>query len=62
MWLAFVMYCTTTDVMSCRVMANTENLHYSEEACMEDSTSVATALVMQRMYAIAGCFELGESA
>jgi hypothetical protein len=43
-------------------MANLERLHYSEEACMEDATSVATAIILQRAYAKAGCFKIGESA
>jgi len=62
MWLAVVMFCTTTDVTTCNVMANLERLHYSEEACMEDATSVATAIILQRAYAKAGCFKIGESA
>lgn len=61
MWLAVVMYCTTSDATTCQVIANTENLHYSEEACMADSTDVATAILLQMMYAKAGCFKLGKS-
>lgn len=61
MWLAVVMYCATPDVTTCQVIANTENPHYSEEACMADATEVATAIVIQMMYAKAGCFKIGES-
>ena len=61
MWLAVVMFCTTPDVTTCQVMANLEQLYYSEEACMADATDVATALIMQMLYAKAGCFNIGES-
>lgn len=61
MWLAVVMFCTTPDVTTCQVMANLEKLHYSEEACMADATDVATALLLQMIYAKAGCFKIGES-
>jgi len=61
MWLAVVMYCTTPDVTTCQVIANTEKLYYSGEACMADATDVETAILLQMMYAKAGCFKLGES-
>ena len=61
MWLAVVMFCTTPDVTTCQVIANLENLHYSEEACITDATSVATVYNMQNMYAKGGCFKIGES-
>lgn len=61
MWLAVVMFCPTPNVLTCQVIANLENLHYSEEACMADATDVATALIMQMLYAKAGCFKIGES-
>lgn len=61
MWLAVVMYCATPDVTTCQVIANSNNLHYTEEACHADSTGVANAIRMQGMYAQAGCFKIGES-
>jgi hypothetical protein len=61
MWLAVVMFCPTPNVLTCQVIANLENLHYSEEACMADATSVATVYNMQNMYAKGGCFKIGES-
>ena len=61
MWLAVVMFCTTPNVTTCQVLANTANFYYSEEACMKDATDVANAIILQRSYAKAGCFKLDES-
>ena len=61
MWLAVVMFCTTPDVTTCQVMANLENMRYSEKECMADATDAATAMLLQGVYAKAGCFKIGES-
>jgi len=42
-------------------MANLENMRYSEKECMADATDAATAMLLQGVYAKAGCFKIGES-
>ena len=62
MWLAIVMYCTAPDVTSCDVIANVKEIHVTEEACKEDAVSAATAIRLQGMYSVPGCFKVGTGA
>lgn len=61
MWLALVFYCMTPSVTSCTLMANTNKLHISEEACNTDALAMANSIIASGVFARAACFKVGKA-
>jgi len=61
MWLALVFYCLTPTATSCTLIANTNMLHASEEACNRDAYEVADSFMYEGVYARAYCLKIGQS-
>jgi hypothetical protein len=63
MWLAVVFYCVSpSNVDTCAVTANVNNIFYAEEECIEDAKGMAGYLVTQGLYARYACFKVGTGA
>jgi|TARA_R110000787_G_C13376066_1_gene441358 hypothetical protein len=61
MWLAVILVCASTEVTSCRVVANTTDVWYSKEKCEADAVVMASTLLVNGFYAIPNCFKVGDS-
>lgn len=62
MWLALVVVCTTPDVVSCNVLAKSDNVFLTEESCREEVTYAVDLLSPSVYYVFGGCSKLGEAA
>ena len=60
MWVAFIMVCLDASAFSCQVIAKSDTF-YSEEACMDETTRVATSMQDKGIYAVPACMAIGTS-
>lgn len=61
MFLAALLLCSTLQAQSCVVVANTNNIWYSEADCQADAMSLAIDLVDKGFAVRPYCFKVGES-
>jgi len=61
MFLAALLLCSTLEAQSCVVVANTNNIWYSEDECQADAMSLALDLVDRGFAVRPYCFKVGES-
>jgi hypothetical protein len=63
MWLAMLIFCVDVNAASCQFSANVDQLHMSEEACIEDVMSAAANLTrnLKPAYIAPACLALGAS-
>ena len=61
MFLAALLLCSTLEAHSCVVVANIDNIWYSEADCQADAMSLALDLVDKGFAVRPYCFKVGES-
>ena len=61
MFLAALLLCSTLEAQSCVVVANIENIWYSEADCQADAMGLALNLVDKGFAVRPYCFKVGES-
>jgi hypothetical protein len=61
MWLAVVLACTSPFADSCQVLAKSDELFYSEAACMEETDTMVLYLTGKGVRASPRCFKVGEA-
>jgi len=62
MFLAVILICQTLNSKSCTVIANSNNLWYSEAECQADAMNFAMELAEKGFLVKPYCFRLGEGA
>ena len=62
MWLAMLLICSTPEAFSCTIVAQPDNLFYSEEACMREVLTGIEVLGPQAFHVTGGCIKIGSSA
>lgn len=61
MFLAALLLCSTLEAQSCVVVANIDNIWYSEADCQADAMSLALDLVDKGFAVRPYCFKVGDS-
>lgn len=61
MFLAALLICSTPQVQSCMVVANSKNIWYSKAECQADAMNLALGLVDKGFAVRPYCFKVGES-
>ena len=64
MWLAMVFFCTTSDVMSCKSYANTDELYMTERGCIINVMETSAYIISEYSpkHLRPACIKLGEAA
>ena len=61
MFLAAILICQTLNAKSCTVIANSNNIWYSEAECQADAMNFALELVGKGFAVRPYCFKVGEN-
>ena len=61
MFLAAILICQTLNAKSCTVIANSNNVWYSEAECQADAMNFALELVDKGFAVRPYCFKVGEN-
>lgn len=61
MFISVLLICMSLHVSSCDVVANTEDLYYSEQECKNNTAIVVNKLVSNGIAVRPKCFKVGDS-
>ena len=62
MFISVLLICTSLHVSSCDIVANTEDLYFSQQQC-QNQTAIVTAKLLSSGVAVKPkCFKVGDSA
>ena len=62
MFISVLLVCTSLHVSSCDVVANTEDLYFSEQQCQNQTAIVVAKLVSSGIAVKPKCFKIDDSA
>lgn len=62
MWLAMLLVCSAPEAFSCTVVTQSDNLFYSEEACMKEVITGMNIMGTQAFHVNGGCVKIGSTA
>lgn len=62
MWLAALLVCTTSDVFSCEISTQPDNLYLTEEACLEEVALGVAYFRRASVFVSGGCVKVGSIA
>ena len=62
MFISVLLVCTSLHVSSCDVVANTEDLYFSEQQCQNQTAIVVAKLVSNGIAVKPKCFKIDNSA
>ena len=60
MWIGIMLVCFDPMALSCKIIAKPEPF-YTEQACLEEASQLATTMIEKGVYAIPSCVEVGKS-
>jgi hypothetical protein len=62
MFISVLLICTSLHVSSCDIVANTEDLYFSQQQCQNQTAIVVSKLVSSGVAVKPKCFKVGDSA
>ena len=61
MWLAMLIVCSTPDVQSCTIVAQTDSLYATEATCLSNAQQGIMYFSSNSFHVNGGCVKIGES-